>query len=49
MGTICVLMENTFAHNIRPIPHSFYSTRRAAAGPAMEGGPKYLLTAKGMC
>ena len=40
MGTICVLMRNTLAHNARPIPHSFYSTRGTAPGLAMEAGPK---------
>jgi PadR family transcriptional regulator, regulatory protein PadR len=33
-------MENTFAHNFRPIRHSFYSPRGLAAGQAMEGGPQ---------
>jgi hypothetical protein len=40
MGTICVLMRNTLAHNARPIPHSFYSTRERAPGLAIEAGPK---------
>ena len=35
-----MLIRNTLAHNARPIPHSFYSTRGTASGPAMEGGPE---------
>src|SRR5258708_35357130 len=46
MGTICVLIKNTLARNVRPIPDSFYSTRGIApTGPWMPA-LKHQLTAK---